>query len=189
MTTQVNSEGAPIGPGGYVLCRACGKECKDISRETTLEAALCAKDRDSKHHSHSQGENTMSTATAKPRRTSTAKIPDPIQFLKDMLGKAQGPLTRDEVKKRMEKATYQPGTISTQIFQLRHWKGCTMTKDGEFTRNDSYVEPVRDIKEKKEKKARAARVSKERKGSKPRTKKAGNFHPQPKPSQKESVTA
>ena len=113
---------------------------------------------------------------SKAKRDGKKAIPAPMKFLKDLLGNE--PVTREQVIKKLEKAGYAKGTISTQVFQLRHWKGCIAQEDG-FVKNPNFEEPVKEVKEKKVKvkKNSIKNVSKTRK-SKPTT-----FHPAPKPSQ------
>jgi hypothetical protein len=30
---QINSQGVPLGPNGYIICGHCGQEAQDVSRE------------------------------------------------------------------------------------------------------------------------------------------------------------
>jgi RNA polymerase-binding transcription factor DksA len=55
MTKQYNSNGVELGPRGYVICRVCGEEVPDISRETTKRYAECVShQRDSKRKERGQ---------------------------------------------------------------------------------------------------------------------------------------
>ena len=165
---MTNSQGVPTGPNGFVLCLNCTKEVQDISREVSSDYAFCVNHR-------AQHNNKKETAMSKAKRESKKPIPAPMKFLKDLLGNE--PITREQVIKKLEKAGYAKGTISTQVFQLRHWKGCIAQEDG-FVKNPNFEEPVKEVKEKKVKvkKNSIRNVS-------PKVRKAKTFHPAPKPSQ------
>lgn len=110
--------------------------------------------------------------------SSKSKIPPPIQFVKDLL--TDSPKTREQLKDKMVKEDYSTGTINSQLFQLRHWKGAKVTEDG-FTRNPDYVEEVKERKAKKEKKTKVSKKAKA-----PRMKKA---RPVPKSSIEKAADA
>jgi hypothetical protein len=172
---KVNSNNVPLGENGFALCQTsgCGKEVQEISREVSLEYAYCMA------HQRAKPRGNDMTMKKKAKRESKGKhkIPAPIQFLKDML--SAEPMTREQLVKKMEKAEYAKGTINTQLFQLKHWKGAICGEDG-FVKNPDFTEV---IKEKKTPKPVRNFSNKKAVAGKRKT-----FHPVPKPSQK-SVTA
>jgi len=164
----VNSEGVPLGVNGFVVCYTCGKEVQEVSRETTKEYARCLS-----HYQRAQSPTGEGMSKKKVRSEGTHKIPAPISFLKELLSEA--PITRDQLKAKMVKKEYAPGTINTQLFNLRHWAGCLVQEDG-FVKNPSYMEQERQKKTPKPTTLNSARQAKK--------KAAKAFHPAPKPGQK-----
>jgi len=65
MKPHTNTQGAQVGPRGYVLCLVCHEEATDISRETSIEYAYHVHHRPNglggRHHEHSDENKDRST--------------------------------------------------------------------------------------------------------------------------------
>ena len=101
------------------------------------------------------------------------KYPKPSSFVIGLL--SHQPNSREDLKAEMERKGYAAPTISSQFYNLNHWKGCVVEKGADGTTyrlSDDYTPEEKTEKPKKERKAKVAKAVGVPKPSKKRKKAA-----------------
>lgn len=163
MKILLNSQGVQLGPNGHVLCLfpGCRKEAKDISRETGPEFALCSMHRVKTTHSPLNKETDMSKPKKEKKERVKGQPQRAILWFQEKAAKTQD---LDEIRRAARAQEYADNTITIQIGRLR---GMGLL-------------PKAEPKEKKAK-------GEGKKKPKATSAKRKDFHPAPKPSQKDAA--